>query len=106
MEGRRFQHVSIGNPQCAIRIATRDELESLDLQAIGPRIERAPLFPNRTNTSFWTELAPDAIRARIFERGAGETLSSGPGRAAPPSPTSSPAATRRSPSSSTAESSR
>jgi diaminopimelate epimerase len=79
VEGYAFQHVSIGNPQCAIRIGTRDELEALDLQAIGPRIEHAPLFPNRTNTSFWTELAPGTIRARIFERGAGETLSSGTG---------------------------
>ena len=48
-------------------------------RTLGPRIEHAPLFPNRTNTSFWTELAPDTIRARIFERGAGETLSSGTG---------------------------
>jgi diaminopimelate epimerase len=79
VEGYAFQHVSIGNPQCAIRIGTRDELEALDLQDIGPRIEHASLFPNRTNTSFWTELAPDTIRARIFERGAGETLSSGTG---------------------------
>jgi diaminopimelate epimerase len=79
IEGRPFQHVSIGNPQCAIRVATVDELEALDLQAIGPAIEHAPLFPNRTNASFWTELAPGVIRARIFERGAGETLSSGTG---------------------------
>jgi diaminopimelate epimerase len=79
VEGFRFQHVSIGNPQCAIRVDGVDELERLDLQEIGPRIEHAPLFPNRTNTSFWTELAPDTIRARIFERGAGETLSSGTG---------------------------
>jgi diaminopimelate epimerase len=79
VEGHDFQHVSIGNPQCAIRIPGRDELEQLDLQQLGPRIERAPLFPNRTNASFWTELAPDRIRARIFERGAGETLSSGTG---------------------------
>jgi diaminopimelate epimerase len=79
VEGYRFQHVSVGNPQCAIRIATRDELGALDLQDIGPRIERAPLFPNRTNTSFWTELDANTIRARIFERGAGETLSSGTG---------------------------
>ena len=79
VDGFAFQHVSIGNPQCAIRIDDRDELERLDLQAIGPDIEHAPLFPNRTNTSFWTELAPDAIRARIYERGAGETLSSGTG---------------------------
>ena len=77
--GRAFQHVSIGNPQCAIRVAARDELEALDLGEIGPAIERSPLFPNRTNASFWTALAPDAIRARIYERGAGETLSSGTG---------------------------
>jgi diaminopimelate epimerase len=79
VEGLDFQHVSIGNPQCAIRIPERDQLEALDLQDLGPRIEHAPLFPNRTNTSFWTELASGAIRARIFERGAGETLSSGTG---------------------------
>jgi diaminopimelate epimerase len=79
VEGYDFQHVSIGNPQCAIRAASREELEALDLQDIGPRIEHAPLFPNRTNTSFWTQLDPGTIRARIFERGAGETLSSGTG---------------------------
>jgi diaminopimelate epimerase len=75
----RFQHVSIGNPQCAIRVESEEELEALDLGRIGPEIQHAPAFPNRTNTSFWTELAPDAIRARIFERGVGETLSSGTG---------------------------
>ena len=55
------------------------DLEALDLAAIGPPIENAAIFPNRTNVSFWTELAPDRIRARIFERGVGETLSSGTG---------------------------
>jgi diaminopimelate epimerase len=75
----RFQHVSIGNPQCAIRVDDLETLEALDLAAIGPEIERADRFPQRTNTSFWTELAPGAIRARIFERGVGETLSSGTG---------------------------
>jgi len=79
VEGFAFQHVSIGNPQCAIRIEDRDALERLDLAAIGPPIEHAGLFPNRTNVSFWTELAGDRIRARIFERGVGETLSSGTG---------------------------
>jgi diaminopimelate epimerase len=77
--GYAFQHVSIGNPQCAIRIPDRGELEALDLGRIGSAIEHADLFPNRTNASFWTELAPNAIRARIFERGVGETLSSGTG---------------------------
>jgi diaminopimelate epimerase len=75
----RFQHVSIGNPQCTIRVADRDQLESLDLGAIGPQVESATAFPQRTNTSFWCELAPDVIRARIFERGVGETLASGTG---------------------------
>ena len=71
--------MSIGNPQCAIRIADRDVLEALDLAAVGPGIEHDPRFPNRTNVSFFTELAPDVIRARIFERGVGETMSSGTG---------------------------
>jgi diaminopimelate epimerase len=75
----RFQHVSIGNPQCAIRVDSVQELEALDLAAIGPGIEHSPLFPNRTNTSFWCELEGGEIRARIFERGVGETLSSGTG---------------------------
>jgi diaminopimelate epimerase len=80
VEGRRFQQVFIGNPQCAIRIAHRDELEALDLPAIGPPIEHHELFaPGRTNVSFFTELGADRIRARIFERGVGETLSSGTG---------------------------
>jgi len=74
-----FQHVSIGNPQCAIRVDSAHELTELDLPALGPFVERSELFPNRTNVSWWTELAPDRIRARIFERGVGETLSSGTG---------------------------
>jgi diaminopimelate epimerase len=71
-----FQHVSIGNPQCAIVVG--DELDELDLGEVGPEIEGHELFPNRTNVSF---LAIDEgrVRARIFERGVGETLSSGTG---------------------------
>jgi len=71
-----FQHVSIGNPQCAIVVG--EELDDLDLGEIGPGIEGHELFPNRTNVSF---LAIDGsrVRARIFERGVGETLSSGTG---------------------------
>ncbi len=71
-----FQHVSIGNPQCAIAVG--DELESLDLTAIGPQVENSELFPNRTNVSFFRE-DDGRVRARIFERGVGETLSSGTG---------------------------
>jgi diaminopimelate epimerase len=71
-----FQHVSIGNPQCAIEVG--DELESIELRAVGPEIENSPLFPNRTNVSFF-RTEGDRVRARIFERGVGETLSSGTG---------------------------
>jgi len=74
-----FQHVSIGNPQCAIELRERDELESLALAELGPAIEHSDLFPNRTNVSFWTRTGDGAIRARIFERGVGETMSSGTG---------------------------
>jgi diaminopimelate epimerase len=77
--GFAFQAIQIGNPQCAIHVADRETLEGLDLPAIGPSIEHDPQFPNRTNVSFFTELANDRIRARIFERGAGETMSSGTG---------------------------
>jgi diaminopimelate epimerase len=83
-----FQHVSIGNPQCAIHVDSLAELEGLDLPAIGPEIEGAAIFQNRTNVSWYTALphpgtgepgTPARIRARIFERGVGETLSSGTG---------------------------
>jgi diaminopimelate epimerase len=71
-----FQHVSIGNPQCAIVVD--EELDELDLGEIGPGIEGHELFPNRTNVSF-IAIDGSRVRARIFERGVGETLSSGTG---------------------------
>lgn len=71
-----FQHVSIGNPQCAIEVA--EGLEELDLGEVGPPIEGHMLFPNRTNVSFFS-VDGSRVRARIFERGVGETLSSGTG---------------------------
>jgi diaminopimelate epimerase len=89
VDALRFQHVSIGNPQCAIHVDSEVALAELDLEAIGPRIEGHESFPNRTNVSWYTQSeAPDSvtetggrarIRARIFERGVGETLSSGTG---------------------------
>jgi diaminopimelate epimerase len=75
----RFQHVQVGNPQCAIHHPDLDDLERLDLGAIGPAIEHHELFPNRTNVSWFAEITPGVIRARIFERGVGETMSSGTG---------------------------
>lgn len=71
-----FQHVSIGNPQCAIKVDT--DLEELDIAGIGPAIENSTQFPNRTNVSFF-RVSGSRVRARIYERGVGETLSSGTG---------------------------
>lgn len=72
----KFRHVSIGNPQCAIEAGA--DIEELDLQQVGPGIENNVLFPNRTNVSFY-RVSGSRVRARIFERGVGETLSSGTG---------------------------
>ena len=70
--------------QPAVRDRGRRTASSeLDLPAIGPEIESHELFPNRTNVSFYRveESAGEGsrVRARIFERGVGETLSSGTG---------------------------
>jgi diaminopimelate epimerase len=74
-----FQHVSIGNPQCVIFMDDPEELAALDLPALGPPVEHHELFPNRTNVSWVAEVGAGTIRARIFERGVGETLASGTG---------------------------
>jgi diaminopimelate epimerase len=71
-----YQHITIGNPQTAIEV---DDLD-FDLSRYGAPIEsNTELFPNRTNVSFWRRDSDDAISARIFERGVGETMSSGTG---------------------------
>ncbi|HKN94194.1 MAG TPA: hypothetical protein VJU60_07675, partial [Thermoleophilaceae bacterium] len=52
---------------------------SLEVARYGPEIEHSDLFPNRTNVSFWRRDGENEISARIFERGVGETMSSGTG---------------------------
>ena len=82
VSGWRGRHVAIGNPQFAIAVESEGVLAGLELAAIGPPVESSPLFPHRTNVSWYAERSPGAharIRARIFERGVGETLSSGTG---------------------------
>jgi diaminopimelate epimerase len=81
VDGERvsFQHVQVGNPQCVFRVVDERALSALELPAIGPGIERHQLFPNRTNVSWYTPLDQNRIRARIFERGVGETSASGTG---------------------------
>jgi diaminopimelate epimerase len=67
--------LNVGNPQCAIFV---EELPQ-DWRQIGAAIERHAKFPNRTNVSFVKYVGPNAIDVRFFERGAGETMSSGTG---------------------------
>ncbi len=65
----------VGNPQCAIPVADFD----FDWRSMGAEIESHPQFPNRTNVSFVRPAGEHTIEARFYERGAGETMSSGTG---------------------------
>jgi len=65
----------VGNPQCVVPV----EDFSFDWRAMGAEIEAHPHFPQRTNVSFIRPLDEHTIETRFYERGAGETLSSGTG---------------------------
>jgi diaminopimelate epimerase len=71
--------LSMGNPHCVIFVR---ELEAVNLAEIGPLIEHHPVFPDRANVEFARVLSRDAVEIRIWERGAGHTLSSGTGSCA------------------------
>jgi diaminopimelate epimerase len=71
--------VSMGNPHAVLRV---DDVDSCDLARLGPAIESHGDFPKRTNAGFMQVLARDAIRLRVYERGAGETLACGSGACA------------------------
>lgn len=72
---REVTLVWVGNPQCAVFV---EDFE-WDWRAMGAEIERHPRFPNRTNVSFVKVLDRHTLDVRFFERGAGETCSSGTG---------------------------
>src|SRR5277367_5194928 len=67
--------LNVGNPQCAVFVEHFD----FDWRALGAAIERHWQFPNRTNVSFIKSIDPHTLDVRFFERGAGETMSSGTG---------------------------
>ncbi len=71
--------VSMGNPHCTLFF---DDLDSVNIDEMGPLIEDHPAFPNRTNVEFAQVLSPDQIRVSFWERGVGRTLSSGTGSCA------------------------
>lgn len=72
--------VSVGNPHCAVfveRFPAR-----IEWHQIGREIESHPFFPNRTNIEFIRVINPEEIEVLFWERGVGETLSSGSGSCA------------------------
>jgi len=76
VDGRRLEvtSVSIGNPHCVVIVP---DLTKIDVHALGPKIERHPAFPKRTNVQFAEIVSRSEVRILIWERGAGYTLASG-----------------------------
>jgi diaminopimelate epimerase len=72
---REVAILNVGNPQCAVFV---DSLE-LDWRTLGAEIEAHPFFPNRTNVSFVRPVDEHTVEVRFYERGVGETMSSGTG---------------------------
>ena len=71
--------VSLGNPHAVLIV---DEIAKADVESLGPQIENHPRFPNRVNAGFMQIVDRAHIKLRVFERGAGETLSCGTGACA------------------------
>jgi diaminopimelate epimerase len=71
--------LSMGNPHAVQRVA---DVERAPVALQGPLIERHPRFPRKVNAGFMQVLSRTAIRLRVFERGAGETLACGTGACA------------------------
>ena len=70
---------SMGNPHATLFVA---DLAAVAIATLGPALEHDPLFPDRANIGFVQVLAPDRIRLRVWERGAGLTLACGSGACA------------------------
>lgn len=71
--------VSMGNPHAVI---FTDNIDSLDLEKIGPDFENHEIFPNRVNTEFVEVIDKNTLKMRVWERGSGETFACGTGTCA------------------------
>jgi diaminopimelate epimerase len=79
LEGVEVAVLSMGNPHAVQRV---DDVDAAPVALLGPRIETHARFARHVNAGFMQVLAPDAIRLRVHERGAGETLACGTGASA------------------------
>jgi diaminopimelate epimerase len=77
--GAAVTAVSMGNPH-AVQVV--DDVDAAPVERDGPLIERHPRFPRRVNAGFMQVVDRHAIRLRVYERGAGETLACGTGACA------------------------
>jgi diaminopimelate epimerase len=75
----RGDAAGIGNPHLVLFV---DDPAAVPVAVHGPRIEHDPRFPRRVNVEFITVTGPDTLQMRVWERGAGETLSCGTGACA------------------------
>lgn len=71
--------VSMGNPHAVTYV---DDVDSLELEKIGPSFENHPLFPERVNSEFIKILDESTMQMRVWERGSGETWACGTGACA------------------------
>lgn len=76
IEGEELQYcaATVGNPHCVVLC---DEVQAEEAQRLGPLIEHATRFPERTNVQFLTVIDRSSIQIEIWERGVGYTLASG-----------------------------
>lgn len=71
--------VSMGNPHAVLEV---ENIDTADVESLGPEIEQHPRFPRRVNVGFMQIVSPSEIRLRVYERGAAETLACGTGACA------------------------
>lgn len=75
----RITCCSMGNPHCTVFVPSVDKL---DLEDLGPKFEHDPMFPERVNVGFVEVIDGNTLKARIWERGSGETMACGTGTCA------------------------
>ena len=75
----RITCCSMGNPHCTVFVPSVDKL---DLEDLGPKFEYDPMFPERVNVGFVEVIDKHTLKARIWERGSGETMACGTGTCA------------------------